>query len=115
VVDICARKLRCLGKLALREAALLTELRHKLSEICATDTLFFLSSPEGLLATTSIMPESLLAGNVSFLSGLFYNYHRQGDTSCRLVGNRPTDRVFAHPTRQGELLFWLREELLRNV
>lgn len=69
---------------------MLTQLRHKLGEICTTDTLFFLSYPVSVLATTSIMPENVLAGNVSFLSGPFYNYQRRGVYPCRVAGGSPT-------------------------
>jgi hypothetical protein len=112
VVNIRARKPRRLGKLALREAALLAQLRHNLGKIYTANTLFFLSYPENLLATNSIMPENLLAGNVSFPSGPFYNYHRRGV-------NPYLDSAPSHfpgsSDRQGGKLSWLREELLRNV
>ena len=77
MINIGARKPRGLGKLALREAALLTEARDKLSKIDAVNSLFFLLSHEFLLATLSIMPENSLAGNISFPSLPLYNTYRR--------------------------------------
>src|SRR5579883_454594 len=112
VVNICARKPCRLGKLALREAALLTQLRHKLGKISTANTLFFLSYLKNLLATNSIMPENLLAGNVSFPSGPLYDYRRRGVNPY--FDSAPSQEN-GSPDRQGGKLSWLREELLRNV